>query len=124
MRREFPKRIRLKIVQRAMNAAGHVTCEGCGLVLGHRPYEIDHVIAEALIVDKSAPLSAGDGQLLGVDCCHRGGRNKTADDVSAIARAKRRKAKHVGIKKAPSFHRPAGVKFDWSKGRYVKEDRT
>lgn len=96
MRREFPNRIRLEIVHRAMNAAGRVTCEGCGLVLGHRPYEIDHVIAEALVVDKSVPLTAADGQLLGVNCCHRGGRNKTATDAGDIARAKRREAKHRG----------------------------
>lgn len=51
-------------------------------------------------------------------------REKDKADVSAIARAKRRKAKHVGIKKPPSFHRPTGFRFDWSKGRYVREDRT
>lgn len=57
-RREFPKRIRLEIVHRAMNAKGQVVCEGCGLILAGKRYEIDHVIPEALVVDKTAVLTA------------------------------------------------------------------
>jgi hypothetical protein len=86
-RREFSKRQKAEIVHRAMNAAGRIACEGCGFVLGHRPYEIDHTIAE--------------GKLLGKECCHRGG--KTAKDVGDIARAVRREAKHNGIRKPPAF---------------------
>ncbi|CAN7498334.1 hypothetical protein LJR231_003507 [Phyllobacterium sp. LjRoot231] len=29
--------------------------------------------------------------------------------------------KHLGIRKAPSFQKPKGVRFDWAQGRYVKE---
>ncbi len=96
-RREFSHKIRLVIVARAMNANGQVVCEGCGQILHMKKYEIDHTIAEALVVDKSKPLTAKDGQLLGM-CCHRGEAGKTAKDVSDIARAKRRQAAHLGIK--------------------------
>lgn len=118
-RREFSKKVRLEIVRRAMDSQGRLRCEGCGLVLSGKRFEIDHTIAEALIIDKSAPLTADDGQLLGVACCHRGGQNKTATDVANIARAKRRAAKHVGIKKRPAFQKPPGSKYDWSRGRYI-----
>lgn len=103
MRREFSKRLRLEIVDRAMNSAGQVVCEGCGLILASKRYEIDHIIPEALVVDKTKALTAADGQLLGASCCHRGGNNKTADDVARIAKAKRSAAKHVGIRRAPSM---------------------
>lgn len=95
-RREFTKRQRAEIVMRATGTDGVVVCEGCGLRLGGKAFEIDHVIAEGLIVDKSAPLTIGDGQLLGRDCCHRGGANKTAEDVRMIAKAKRQYLKNIG----------------------------
>lgn len=102
-RREFSNRVRAEIVHRAMNGRGQVTCEGCGQVLALKAYEIDHKIAEALVVDKSKPLTADDGQLLGY-CCHRGEDGKTAKDVRAIAKAKRREGKHFGF--APKISRP------------------
>lgn len=94
-RREFSRSQRAAIILRATNAAGMVVCEGCGLVLARKPFEIDHEIAEALIVDKSKPLTIDDGKLLGVECCHRGGANKTRDDVRVIAKAKRVEARHL-----------------------------
>jgi hypothetical protein len=107
-RREFSQKVRAEIVLRATNASGRVTCEGCGGVLkrGRRHYEIDHIHAEALaitggmIVDKSRKLTAKDGQLLGKECCHRGPDGKTAKDVAAIAKAKRREASHLGTRTA------------------------
>ena len=98
MRREFPKRIKAEIVHRAMNKDGRIVCEGCGLVLGAKLYEIDHVIAEALIADKSAALTAKDGQLLGMECCHRAEGGKTAQDVTRIAKAVRQSNRHLGIR--------------------------
>lgn len=94
-RREFSNKVRGQIAHRAMNADGQIACEKCGLILGKKPYEIDHIIAEALVIDKSKPLTAEDGQLLGY-CCHRGEDGKTSQDVADIARAKRREARHVG----------------------------
>jgi hypothetical protein len=93
-RREFTSAVYAQIVLRATNAAGLVQCEGCGLVLGKRPYHVDHTIADGLQIDKRRKLTADDGKLLGVECCHR---PKTADDVAKIAEAKRREAKHLGI---------------------------
>lgn len=112
-RREFSKRQKAEIVHRAMNAAGQVACEGCGLVLGRKPYEIDHTIPEALVVDKTKPLTIADGQLLGKECCHRGG--KTAKDVGDIARAVRRDAKHLGIKKHSTFRKPPPGYNPWTR---------
>lgn len=102
-RREFTKKQKAEIVMRAMNADGLVVCEGCGLILAAKKYDIDHVVPEALVVDKSKPLTTKDGQLLGVACCHRGGRNKTADDVRRIAKAVRQRDKiGLGIRQTSS----------------------
>ncbi|MFY8105628.1 MAG: hypothetical protein ACOVKO_01840 [Elstera sp.] len=100
-RREFSKRQKAEIVHRAMNERGQICCENCGLVLGRKPFEVDHTIPEALVVDKTKPLTIAEGQLLGKECCHRGG--KTAKDVGDIARAVRREAKHLGIRKPSAF---------------------
>jgi hypothetical protein len=102
-RREFTRAVKAEIVLRATNAQGVVCCEGCGLVLGKRKFEIDHILAEQLIVDKSRKLTAADGQLLGMECCHRGEDGKTNKDVAAIARAKRRQENDLGFatKKQP-----------------------
>jgi hypothetical protein len=104
-RREFTSAVYAQIVLRATNAAGLVQCEGCGLVLGKRPYHVDHTIADGLQIDKRRKLTADDGKLLGVECCHR---PKTADDVAKIAEAKRREAKHLGIARPKQSIRSAG----------------
>ncbi len=93
-RREFPDRIRLQILKRAMDADGRVRCEGCSGVLKAKVWEIDHTIAEALVVDKTKALTADDGKLLG-PCCHRGEDGKTAADVGRIAKAKRAERAHL-----------------------------
>lgn len=98
-RREFTKAVYAQIVHRA-SVSGQIACEGCGLVLGKKPFHVDHTIADGLQIDKSRKLTADDGKLLGVECCHK---PKTADDVAIIAQAKRREAKHLGIT------RPAGT---------------
>jgi hypothetical protein len=119
-RREFTNGVYAQIVHRAMNAAGHIVCEGCGLVLGKKPYHVDHTIPDALQIDKTRKLTPADGKLLGVDCCHA---PKTKVDVSNIARAKRREAKQLGMKKRTGFRKPGpGERYDWNQGRYVKED--
>ncbi len=92
-RREFPRKIRAAIILRATDASGRVCCEGCGLVLGKKPFEVDHTIPEALIVDKSRPLTAADGKLLGKACCHQ---PKTATDIRNIRQAERRRDRDSG----------------------------
>ncbi len=96
MRREFSTRQKAEIVQRAMNERGQVCCEGCDLVLGKKPYHIDHTIPEAMVTDKTRPLTINDGKLLGWDCCHK---PKTAEDVGDIAKVVRISNRHLGIKK-------------------------
>lgn len=49
-------------------------------------------------------------------------RVKDKADVAAGAKAKRVKARHLGIKKPSRFPKPpAGSRWDWRLGRYVKE---
>ena len=99
-RREFPPRVKAQIVLRATDSRGRVVCEGCGLVLGKKPYEVDHTIPDALAIDKSAPLTAEDGKLLGKACCHD---PKTKGDVKQIAKAVRQSNFDKGIRKRSSF---------------------
>ena len=93
-RREFTKDVYAQIVRRATNEDGHVVCEGCGYVLGKKPYHVDHTIPDALVIEKRK-LTAADGKLLGVACCHA---PKTKHDVANIAQAKRREALDRGFK--------------------------
>lgn len=97
-RREFTRDVKAKIVLRAIRG-GEICCEGCGFVLGRKPYHIDHTKPDALEIDKSRKLTADEGKLLGVECCHA---PKTKIDVAVIAEAKRREAKNLGIKKPSS----------------------
>lgn len=95
-RREFPKEVYAQIVRRAMLETGEIACEGCGLILGKKKYHIDHTIPDALFLDKKRKLTADDGKLLGVECCHA---PKTKVDVRNIAEAKRREAKNLGFER-------------------------
>lgn len=104
-RREFPRRIKAQIVHRAMNERGQVVCEGCGLVLGKKRYQIDHTLAEELVTDKSKPLTAEDGKLLGQVCCHA---PKTANDIRRIRKADRQRHNDRGIKKRTGSSFPGG----------------
>lgn len=103
-RREFTKTVYAQIVKRAMQANGEIACEGCGLILGKKKYHVDHTIPDALFLDKSRKLTADDGKLLGVECCHA---PKTKDDVAVIAKAKRVEANHQGFARpAPKIKSP------------------
>jgi hypothetical protein len=95
-RREFSPMVYAEIVRRAIRSDGKIICEGCGGVVKAKKYHVDHTIPDALMLDKKRKLTAADGKLLGIDCCHS---PKTKDDVAAIAKAKRREAKHVGIRR-------------------------
>lgn len=105
---------------RATNERGRIACEGCGLVLGSRPYHIDHTIPDAMFLDKSRDLTAADGKLLGVECCHK---PKTAIDLGALAKAKRLEARRFGIRKPSTFPKPPpGFKYSWKQRRLVRTD--
>lgn len=93
-RREFKKSVAAQIVLRATNkATGQVHCEECGGAC--KRWEIDHIIADGLTVDKSKPLKAEEGRLL-CEPCHAV--KTTTHDVPAIAKAKRVEAKHLRLK--------------------------
>lgn len=113
-RREFSKPVKAEIVRRAMTAQGQIVCEGCGLILGKKPYHIDHTIPDALFLDKSRKLTADDGKLLGKECCHD---PKTHEiDIPTIAKVKRVEARDKGITQpagnipARGFSKPAKAK--------------
>jgi hypothetical protein len=101
-RREFSKPIKAAILRRASDEKGRVHCEGCGADVTGKAFEFDHTIAEALIVDKSKPLTADDGQLLGA-CCHRGEGGKTSQDVTRIAKAKRQEGMRLPKMRGKGF---------------------
>ena len=101
-RQEFSKPVKAQIVKRAMDLLGFIRCEKCGAVVKPGWFQIDHVIADGLRVDKTRPLTAEDGALLCSgfrDSCH--GKKSANQDVPAIAQAKRREAAHLGIQAAP-----------------------
>ncbi|MBG6211729.1 hypothetical protein IWQ49_006420 [Labrenzia sp. EL_126] len=99
-RREFTRNQKEQIIERSRRN-GQICCERCELVLGHKPFEIDHIIPEALRpeADKQKSLTIAEGQLLGKACCHRGEDGKTNKDVKQIAKGKRQYNGHNGIKK-------------------------
>lgn len=109
MRREFSRAQKAQMLKRASDAQGNIWCEGCGLNITGKAVEFDHTIAEALVVDKTKPLTIEDGKALGRDCCHRAPGGKTAQDVAVIAKAKRQEAGHFGIRakiKSAGFRKP------------------
>lgn len=109
MRREFNTTARRAIVERATGDDGRIRCEACGSDLTAKAFEIDHVIPEGLVPEwrKDKPLTAAEGQLLGA-CCHRGEEGKTNKDVKQIAKAKRQRAKHQGLKTSKKPIQSAG----------------
>lgn len=117
-RREFTPAQKRQIVERSKNERGEICCERCKLVLGGKPHEIDHVIAEGLRpeADKLKPITIAEGQLLGRDCCHRGADGKTNQDVKAIAKSNRQFDRAHGITqpkgqiKSPGFSKPVKAK--------------
>ncbi len=114
-RREFTKAMKAEMLRRAMDENGRVRCESCGLDVTGKPIEFDHTIPEALILDKTRPLTAADGKLLGRNCCHRAPGGKTAKDVADIAKAKRREAAHRGWKAPSTRPMPFGRKSEFKR---------
>lgn len=108
-RREFTRNQREEIVERSKRGGKFICCEKCGQVLGAKPYEIDHIIPEALRpeADKKQKITIAEGQLLGMKCCHRGEEGKTKQDVKTIAKAKRQYDQANGLKrKTPPIPSP------------------
>jgi hypothetical protein len=97
-RREFTRAQKAQMLKRASDAQGLIWCEGCGLNITGKAVEFDHTIPEAMVIDKTKPLTIENGKALGRDCCHRAPGGKTAQDMADIAKAKRREADHLGIR--------------------------
>ena len=91
-RREFSTAVKVAVVKRA-TLNGLVYCEGCGLPT--RDFRVDHKRADGLLGDPTIE----NAQLLG-KCCYAA---KDAADTTAIAKAKRREASHLGVKPARAF---------------------
>lgn len=89
VRLEFSKAVRLEIFRRA-GGPGDLRCEGCGLSLQGKAFDVDHTIEEWEQEDVAhglrAPLTASDGKLLGKACCHV---PKTARKAGERAHVKR-----------------------------------
>lgn len=101
---------RLRIYE---STGGH--CILCGrMIYGYREkWIIEHKIALGL-----GGADTDDNCGPAHETCRR---QKDKQDVPAIAKAKRMKAKHLGIRKRKAFQKPPGVRFDWGTGRYIKE---
>jgi hypothetical protein len=99
-RREFSRAQKIEMINRAMDSTGRILCEGCGLNITGKVIEFDHVIPEALVLDKNPGLVIADGRVLGRDCCRRRPGGKTATDLADIAEAKRREARRFGIRRS------------------------
>ena len=95
---------------RIFEAAGS-RCHICGLKIQGK-WDVEHVIPLALGgADDETNMAPAH------KACHA---PKTAEDVAAIARAKRRKARHLGIRKRSSFPKaPPNSHWDWKLGRRV-----
>ena len=106
-RREFPTKVKLAAFQRA---AGH--CEKCTTLLAVGKFHYDHRIADAM----GGEPAIENCEVLCV-ACHA---EKTAVDIGHIAKSRRQRAKHIGAKKPKSFRKPAGVEYDWKRGRYIR----
>jgi 5-methylcytosine-specific restriction protein A len=98
---------------RVFEAAGGL-CHLCGLrIQVGEKWEVEHRRALALGgEDDDANLSPAHKS------CHA---EKTTDDLARTAKAKRMKAKHLGIRKRSTFPKPPpGYEYDWRRRGYFK----
>ena len=106
----IPARVKLRVWARE---GGRCYLSGRQIMPGDA-FDYEHVIPLAL-----GGVNAETNIKLALRDKHR---EKTARDVAAKSKADRQKAAHLGLKpKSRGFRRPPGTKYDWSRGRYVKE---
>ena len=97
MRREFPKAVRVAVIKRATKDS-IVYCEACkGLA---KRFQIDHVRPDGLLGEPTL-----QNAMLICEACWA---VKNPKDATAIAKAKRREAKHVGADKPKGQIKSAG----------------
>ena len=97
MRREFPARVKIAAFERCGGR-----CEECTAKLGPGNVEYDHAIPDGLTGSPTL-----DNCRVLCRSCHR---EKTAKDIGAISKAKRRQRQHIGIRKPRSIR--AWRRFD------------
>ncbi len=95
-RREFSAKVRLEIIRRATDATGTPRCEHCGGVA--KGGEVNHKAMDAMQIDKSAKLTAADGELL-CGVCHKA---ETARQMPMLAKARHQERAHLGARTAPA----------------------
>ena len=91
-RREFPRSVKVAVVKRATRESV-VYCEACGAQA--KRWQIDHVRPDGLGGD---PVLAN--AMLICEACF-GAKNPA--DTRTIAKAKRREARHIGVKTPPAI---------------------
>lgn len=101
MRQEFSAKVKM---QAALRAAGQ--CEECTRRLSVGDFHFDHIIPDAM----GGEPTLGNCAVL-CRSCHK--LKTTADDVPAIAKAKRRERRDKGIRKQSSF--PCARSSRWKK---------
>lgn len=90
-RREFPRSVKVAVVKRATRESV-VYCEACGAQA--KRWQIDHVRPDGLGGDPTL----GNAMLICEACFSA----KNPADTRAIAKAKRREARHIGVKTQPA----------------------
>lgn len=96
-------------------------CHICGgrIAVGDA-WDADHVIPLAM-----GGEDGGDNLAPAHRACHRGAGSKTSEDVAAIAKAKRVRAKHLGAAAAPRATLPGSKASRWKRtidGRTVRRN--
>ena len=100
-RKEFSKSVKVAVIKRATKD-GIVFCEGCGALA--KKWEIDHITPDGLLGEPTLE----NAKLL-CQLCHG---EKTKKDVKNIAQAKRREAKHLGVRKKPTLMSRGFTKYE------------
>lgn len=98
MRLEFSTKVKMAALERAN---GH--CEKCGHSLTFAKHAFDHIIPDAL----GGKPTLDNCQVI-CSLCHY---DKTKGDVRAIAKNKRIRAKHQGIRKKATMPGSRGTRF-------------
>jgi hypothetical protein len=88
---------------------------GCRIDPGRDAWRADHIRRFAEDGEETA-------ENLWPICKRCDAEEKAPNDTREVAKGKRVRDFHYGIKRPKGFRRPAGAKFDWSRGRYVREE--
>jgi 5-methylcytosine-specific restriction endonuclease McrA len=100
-RKEFSKAVKVAVIKRATKD-NNVYCEGCSVLA--KKWEIDHITPDGLLGEPTLE----NAKLL-CQICHS---EKTKVDVKNIAQAKRREAKHLGVRKKPTLKSRGFTKYE------------